>query len=163
MIVESVILLCIGVCRVFLLTSNAIVHRPGSSFSDIGVTIPSLHVTGCCGLPGSFPVITIYATDEFGFLFIPINIIMASFLAFLVGVNLSIVALKLKFHSSSCCALSFNAVNNREKEKEEKERVKKKGIGLIKQRPKIVTGVGLMIGLFACCPACAGNIYCLIL
>ena len=88
-----------------------------------------------------------------------LNIIIASFLAFLVGVNLSIVALKLKFHSSSCCALSFNAVNNREKE----ERVKKKGIGLIKQRPKIVTGVGLMIGLFACCPACAGNIYCLIL
>ena len=56
-----------------------------------------------------------------------LNIIIASFLAFLVGVNLSIVALKLKFHSSNRCVLSFNAANNREKEKE------KKGNGQIKE------------------------------
>ena len=54
---------------VFLLTSNTIVYRPDSPFSNIyGVTIPSLLVIGCCGPPGSFPVITIYATDELGFL-----------------------------------------------------------------------------------------------
>jgi hypothetical protein len=139
----------------FLLTSNGIVYRPGSSFShSYGVAIPSFHIIGCCGVPGSFPVITIYATDELGFLFVPSNIIIASFLSPLVGTNFAIIVYRMRFYGpSSPHMLSCNVKN-----KQEKENIEKKSVGLIKKRPNPLTGFGLLIGLFAGCPACGGNI-----
>jgi hypothetical protein len=34
---------------------------------------PSAYVIGCCGTPGSFPIITLYLNDNIGIVFIPIN------------------------------------------------------------------------------------------
>ena len=141
---------------IFSLTSNIIVYRPGSSFSNnFGVTIPSFHVIGCCGAPGSFPVITIYLADELGFLFIPSNIIIAPFLAFLVGINFSIIAYKIvRFATANSNTISCSIA---EEEERKGEQIGKKSGRTIRKRTNLLSGFGLGVGLFAGCPACAGN------
>jgi hypothetical protein len=127
----------------FLITSllsNTIIFKPFSTFTQLyHVPIPSLYIIGCCGLPGFFPVITIYLTDHIGLLFIPINLILTSLLALLVGLNVSLILYKIqrKREIKNELDQSFCKSNN-------------------KQSSTIIS-IGAILGLFVECPTCAGS------
>lgn len=114
-----------------LFSSNTILYRPLASFSSMyGVKIPSLHIVGCCGQPGTYPVLTLYVTDQFGLMFIPVNLILSSFLSVLVGINFLLAVYKFQNRFEPLC--SRNA--------------------------KFFCALGASVGLFAGCPACGGNL-----
>jgi hypothetical protein len=120
--------------------SNTIIFKPFSTFTQLyHVPIPSLYIIGCCGLPGYFPVITIYLTDHFGFLFIPNNLIFSSLLALLVGVNVSLILYKIqkKFQIKNELNQSFCKTNNKPS--------------------SMIISIGAILGLFVECPTCAGS------
>jgi hypothetical protein len=127
----------------FLITSllsNTFVFKPFSTFTQLyHVPIPSLYIIGCCGFPGYFPVISIYLTDHFGFLLIPINLIFSSLLSLLVGFNISLIIRKLqkKFKIENDFKQSYCKTNN-------------------KQSSTIIS-LGAILGLFVECPTCAGS------
>ena len=75
---------------VFLLFSSGTVIVSQEPLSvKYGIIAPSLHITGCCGQPGEFPVVTVYATENLGLLIIPDNLLLLAFLPLLVGANLA--------------------------------------------------------------------------
>ncbi len=123
---------CIGYLILFLFTSNTLVYRPELLFSRAyGVEIPSTHVIGCCGDPGSFPVISIYLSEHFGIMLIPTNILLLALLPALVGINFALASNISARESTISC----------------------------KQRSSKFAGiVGMSAGLFGGCPACASNL-----
>ncbi len=126
---------------VISLLSSTIIYRPFSSFSQLyHVAIPSWHIIGCCGLPGTYPVLTVYFTDQFGILLVPINLILSSFLALLVGVNILLLIYKIKKNNSKIKRdeLPFCNINNK--------------------RNSTFLSIGAIVGLFVECPACAGSL-----
>lgn len=121
--------------------SSTIVYRPFSSFSHLyNISIPSWHIIGCCGLPGTYPILTIYVTDHFGLLLIPVNLVLSSFLSLLVGANMLFLIYKIQKHSS----------------KIKREKIPFCNIG--NKNNSTFLGIGAIIGLFVECPACAGSL-----
>ena len=87
----------IGYFIIISLLSSTIIYRPFSSFSQLyHVAIPSWHIIGCCGLPGTYPVLTVYFTNQFGLLLVPINLILSAFLSLLIGVNVLLLLYKIQ-------------------------------------------------------------------
>src|SRR5919108_1087955 len=78
--------------------SQILIYRPDVSFTERGISVPSLDLTPCCGAPGYMPMLTVYITDHFLILIIPINVILATVVSLLVGFNvaLSTFAFRLK-------------------------------------------------------------------
>ncbi|MGN6629083.1 MAG: hypothetical protein ACTHKJ_04305 [Candidatus Nitrosocosmicus sp.] len=131
-----------AICYFFVTSflSNTIIFKPFATFTQLyQVPIPSLYIIGCCGLPGYFPVITIYLTDHFGFLLIPINLIFSSLLALLVGVNVSLILYKTqrKFDKKNEFNQTFCEINNKPN--------------------STLISIGAILGLFVECPTCAGS------
>jgi hypothetical protein len=123
---------CISYLIVFLFTSNTVIYK-GLSFSQsYGVGVPSLHLIPCCGIPGSYPVLTIYLTHHIGLMLTPTGLILCAFLPLLVGLNTELIfsRLKMKHQKSS-----------REKKCNE-----------------MLTLIGSSSGLLSACPSCAGTI-----
>jgi hypothetical protein len=123
------------------LLSNTIIFRPFSSFSQIyHVVIPSWYIIGCCGFPGNYPVLTIYITNQFGLLLVPINIILSSILSLLVGINISLMLFKVqkKVIEHGRKELSFCSVNSKQNH--------------------TMLSIGAILGLFIECPVCAGSV-----
>ncbi len=125
----------IGYFIIISLLSSNIIYRPFSSFSQLyHIAIPSWHIIGCCGLPGTYPVLTIYLTNHIGFLFVPINLILSSFLSLLVGANMLLLIYKIQKNNIN----KFCNINNK--------------------KNSAFLSIGVMVGLFVECPACAGSL-----
>lgn len=75
----------------FALTSGILVYQPDVVFSKhYDVTVPSAHITPCCGEVGYVPKIIVYITEQVGLQIIPINLILQIIVSYLVGLNMSI-------------------------------------------------------------------------
>ena len=119
----------IGYGVFFGFLSQILVYRADVSFTEEGLTVPSVDMIPCCAAPGYMPMLTVYITDHFLILVIPINVILAVVVSALVGLNvaLSVFAYRLK--------RSLQAKNS------------------------IAAGIGATSGLFVGCPTCAGSLF----
>ncbi|HZD33563.1 MAG TPA: hypothetical protein VE130_00015 [Nitrososphaeraceae archaeon] len=123
------------------LLSSTIVYNPIYSFVEMyGVSIPSIHILSCCGYPGSFPVMSLYITDNLGLMIVPSNMIIFFFLSILVGINIVslIIISKQNLLEDKKCEIVFT--RNR----------------LRRILPSPI--IGPLAGLFAGCPACSSVI-----
>ena len=119
---------------VFLFSSGMAIYSTESLPARYGVSVPSYYVTGCCGQPANFPVLTIYLMQHFGLLILPANLILSLFLPLLVAVNISI------FIRTARSARLIHG--NLQK-------------GNISRHLSIC---GITTGMLAGCPTCAGSI-----
>ena len=82
----------------FSMTSGILVYQPEVIFSyHYGATIPSAHITPCCGGPGYMPKFVAYLTEHIGIQVIPINFVLQITVSYLVATNtaLAVNALSL--------------------------------------------------------------------
>lgn len=133
---KIMIVSAIGYGMIFAFLSQILIYRNDVSFAQQGVHIPSISVTPCCNIIGYVPMLSIYLTDHFLFLLIPINIVLAVVVSTLVGFNISlnVYALKLTKRFSNTKTLS-----------------------------SLLGSVGLTSGLFIGCPTCAGSLFAILL
>ncbi|AFU59643.1 hypothetical protein Ngar_c27220 [Candidatus Nitrososphaera gargensis Ga9.2] len=119
----------IGYGVFFGFLSQILVYRPDVSLTERGVEVSSVDLTLCCAAPGYMPMFTVYITDHFLILIIPLNVILATVVSGLVGFNvaLSIFAYRLKKAMRATTSLAG--------------------------------GVGATCGLFVGCPTCAGSLF----
>ena len=110
--------------------SQILVYRADVTFTEKGIEVPSLDLIPCCGAVGYMPMLTIYITDHFLILIIPLNVILATIVSLLVGFNV---------------ALSIFAF-----------RMKK---SLQTKTTSLAAGIGATSGLFVGCPTCAGSLF----
>jgi len=75
----------------FSITSGILLYQPEVTFSyHYGATIPSAHITPCCGEPGYMPKIIVYLTEHLGLQIIPINLVLQIAVSYLVGLNVAL-------------------------------------------------------------------------
>ncbi len=119
----------IGYGVFFAFLSQILVYRAEVSFTEEGLTVPSFDMIPCCAAPGYVPMLTVYITDHFLILVIPINVILAAVVSALVGFNvaLSVFAYRLKRS--------------------------------LQAKTSIAAGIGATSGLFVGCPTCAGSLF----
>ncbi|MEP0824242.1 MAG: hypothetical protein HRF40_02030 [Nitrososphaera sp.] len=119
----------IGYGIFFGFLSQILVYRTDVSFSEEGIMVPSIDVIPCCAAPGYMPMMTVYITDHFLILIIPINVILAAVVSTLVGFNI---------------ALSVYAYGLKRS---------------LQAKTSITAGIGATSGLFVGCPTCAGSLF----
>lgn len=72
----------------FSMSSGILVYQPEIIFSyHYGATVPSVHITPCCGQPGYMPKIVGYITEHFGIQVIPLNLVLQMTVSYLVATN----------------------------------------------------------------------------
>ena len=125
---KIMIVAVVGYGIFFGFLSQILVYRANVSFTERGIEVPSLDLIPCCGAVGYMPMLTIYITDHFLILIIPLNVILATIVSLLVGFNV---------------ALSIYAF-----------RMKK----LLQTKTSLAAGIGATSGLFVGCPTCAGSL-----
>jgi hypothetical protein len=111
--------------------SRIFIYSNDISFSQQGISIPSINIIPCCNIPGYVPMLSAYVTDHFLILLIPLNIILAVVVSGLVGFNtaLGVYAFKISTKFRSTKKISF------------------------------IGSVGAAGGLFVGCPTCAGSFF----
>lgn len=119
----------IGYGIFFGFLSQILVYRGDVSFSEEGIAVPSVTIIPCCNAPGYVPMLTVYITDNFLILLIPINVILAVLVSVLVGFNVALSAFAFKLKRSA------------------------------QKKTSIVGSIGATGGLFVGCPTCAGSIF----
>jgi hypothetical protein len=125
---KIMIVAAIGYGIFFGFLSQILVYREDVSFNEKGIKVPSLDLIPCCAAPGYMPIATVYITDHFLILIIPLNVILATIVSLLVGFNV---------------ALSIYAF-----------RLKKS----LQTKTSLAAGIGATSGLFVGCPTCAGSL-----
>ncbi|HEX2556806.1 MAG TPA: hypothetical protein VHK86_00655 [Nitrososphaera sp.] len=118
----------IGYGIFFGFLSQILVYRADVSFTEKGITVPSVDLIPCCNAPGYMPMLTTYFTDHFLILIIPVNVILAAVVSLLVGFNAALSVFAFRLRKS------------------------------LKVSTSIAGGVGATCGLFVGCPTCAGSI-----
>lgn len=118
----------IGYGIFFGFLSQILVYRPDVSFTEKGIAVPSIDLIPCCAAPGYMPMLTLYFTDHFLILIIPVNVILAAVVSLLVGFNVALSVFTYRLRKS------------------------------LKVSTSIAGGVGATCGLFVGCPTCAGSI-----
>ena len=126
---KIMIVAAVGYGIFFGFLSQILVYRADVSFTERGIEVPSLDLIPCCAAVGYMPMLTIYITDHFLILIIPLNVILATIVSLLVGFNV---------------ALSIYAF-----------RMKKL---LLQTKTSLAAGIGATSGLFVGCPTCAGSL-----
>jgi hypothetical protein len=126
---KTVIVAAVGYGIFFAFLSQILVYRADVSFSEKGLAVPSTELIPCCGAPGFVPMFTVYITDHFLILVIPINVILATLVSALVGFNV---------------ALSLHAYRMRKS---------------LSTKNSFIGGIGATAGLFVGCPTCAGSLF----
>ena len=111
--------------------SRILIYNKDVSFSQQGISIPSINIIPCCNIPGYVPMFSAYVTNHFSILVIPLNIILAVVVSGLVGFNtaLGVYAFKTSTKIRSTKKISF------------------------------IGSVGAAGGLFVGCPTCAGSFF----
>ena len=70
------------------MTSGILIYQPEVVFSyHYGASIPSAHITPCCGPPGYMPKFVAYITEHIGIQVIPINFVLQITVSYLVAAN----------------------------------------------------------------------------
>jgi hypothetical protein len=125
---KIMIVAAIGYGIFFGFLSQILVYRADVSFTERGIEVPSVDLIPCCAAPGYMPMVTLYITDHFLILIIPLNVILATIVSLLVGFNvaLSIFAFRLKKS--------------------------------LQTKTSLAAGIGATSGLFVGCPTCAGSL-----
>lgn len=118
----------IGYGIFFGFLSQILVLRPDVSFSEQGIAVPSAELIPCCGAPGYMPMFTVYFTDHFLLLIIPVNVILAAVVSMMVGFNVALSAYAYRLRKT------------------------------VQTRTSLVGGLGATTGLFVGCPTCAGSL-----
>lgn len=118
----------IGYGIFFAFLSQILVFRPDVSFTEKGIAVPSVELIPCCGAPGYMPMLTVYFTDHFLLLVIPVNVMLAAVVSVMVGFNVALSVYTYELRKSMQARTSF------------------------------VGGIGAATGLFVGCPTCAGSI-----
>jgi hypothetical protein len=108
--------------------SQILIYRPDVSFTERGIRVPSIDLTPCCAAPGYMPMLTVYITDHFLILIIPINVILATVVSLLVGFNVSLSTFAFRLKKS------------------------------LQTKTSLAAGIGATSGLFVGCPTCAGSL-----
>ncbi len=126
---KTVAVAAIGYGIFFGFLSQIFVYRTDVSFSEKGIVVPSTEIIPCCSAPGYVPMFTAYITDHFLILVIPVNVMLATIVSALVGLNV---------------ALSVYAYRLRQS---------------LKTKNSIIGGIGATTGLFVGCPTCAGSLF----
>jgi len=126
---KIMVVAAVGYGIFFGFLSQILVYRADVSFIERGIGVPSLDLIPCCGAVGYMPMLTIYITDHFLILIIPLNVILATIVSLLVGFNvaLSIFAFRMKR-------------------------------SLQTKTTSLAAGIGATSGLFVGCPTCAGSL-----
>jgi hypothetical protein len=115
----------------FAFLSQILLYEPNMPISGgDGIVTPSLMVTPCCNLPGYVPMLSVYLTEYFTILIIPVNFALSVAISALVGFNLSLMV--------SFFSMSRSQNNNK--------------------KLSVVSGIGITAGLFVGCPTCAGSL-----
>jgi hypothetical protein len=114
--------------------SQIFIYRYDISFSEQGITVPSVNVIPCCNMPGYVPMLTVFPTDHFLIMIIPINIILAVIVSVMVGFNISLTLYAFNLEK----AQNTNRVSS-------------------------VGSIGAISGLFVGCPTCAGSLFSMLL
>jgi hypothetical protein len=127
---EIMIISAIFYAIIFGFLSQIFIFRPDISFRQQGITIPSVNLVTCCNAPGYVPMLSIYITEHFLALIIPLNAILAVTVAGLVGFNVALAFSTLEFsrRASNAGRVSF------------------------------LGSIGAAGGLFIGCPTCAGSL-----
>jgi len=119
----------IGYGIFFGFLSQILVFRPDVSFSEQGIEVPSAEMIPCCGAPGYMPMFTVYFTDHFLLLVIPVNVILAAVVSIMVGFNVALSVYAYRLGRA------------------------------VQTKTSIVGGLGATTGLFVGCPTCAGSVF----
>jgi hypothetical protein len=114
---------------IFGFLSQIFVYNSNVSFAEQGVRVPSVNVIPCCNIPGYVPMLTLYLTDHFLILLIPINFILAITVSILVGFNVALSIYIFRYTR------------------------------MTKNKTPFIQSIGLTGGLFVGCPTCAGSIF----
>lgn len=100
----------IGYGVFFSLTSGMLVYQPEVVFSyHYNASIPSAHITPCCGEPGYMPKIIIYLTEHVGIQVVPINLVLQMVVSYLVGLNTSLAVNAFTFFKKGSGISSIGA------------------------------------------------------
>ncbi len=113
----------------FAFLSQILVYRADVSFTEKGIEVPSLDLIPCCSAVGYMPMLTIYITDHFLILIIPLNVILATIVSLLVGFNVALSIFAFRMKKSS-----------------------------LQTKTSLAAGIGATSGLFVGCPTCAGSL-----
>jgi hypothetical protein len=108
--------------------SQILIYRPDVSLTERGIRVPSIDLTPCCAAPGYMPMLTVYITDHFLILIIPINVILATVVSLLVGFNVALSTFAFRLKKS------------------------------LQTKTSLAAGIGATSGLFVGCPTCAGSL-----
>jgi len=112
----------------FGLLSQILVYRADVSFTEKGIKVPSFDLIPCCAAPGYMPMFTVYITNHFLILIIPINVILATIVSLLVGFNVALSVFAFRLKKS------------------------------LQTKTSLAAGIGATSGLFVGCPTCAGSL-----
>ena len=108
--------------------SQILVYRVDVSFTEKGIKVPSLNLIPCCAAAGYMPMLTVYITDHFLILIVPLNVILATIVSLLVGFNVALSVFAFRLKKS------------------------------LQTKTSIAAGIGATSGLFVGCPTCAGSL-----
>jgi hypothetical protein len=108
--------------------SQILVYRVDVSFTEKGIKVPSLNLIPCCAAPGYMPMLTVYITDHFLILIVPLNAILATIVSLLVGFNVALSVFAFRLKKS------------------------------LQTKTSLAAGIGATSGLFVGCPTCAGSL-----
>ena len=112
----------------FSFLSQILIYRADVSFTESGIRVPSIDLTPCCAAPGYMPMLTVYITDHFLILIIPLNVILATLVSLLVGFNVALSVFAFRLKKS------------------------------LQTKTSLAAGIGATSGLFVGCPTCAGTL-----
>jgi hypothetical protein len=124
---KIMIIAAIGYGIFFSLLSQILVFRSDVSFTQKGIAVPSSELIPCCGAPGYMPMLTLYLTDHFLLLVIPVNVILAAVVSTMVGFNVALADYAYQLRRA------------------------------MQGKTSLVGGIGVATGLFVGCPTCAGS------
>jgi hypothetical protein len=126
---KIMIVAAVGYGIFFAFLSQILVYRVDVSFTEKGIEVPSLDLIPCCGAVGYMPMLTIYITEHFLILIIPLNVILATIVSLLVGFNVALSIFAFRMKKSS-----------------------------LQTNTSLAAGIGATSGLFVGCPTCAGSL-----
>jgi hypothetical protein len=101
----------IGYGIFFAFTSGIIIYKPDINATDYGFPKPPhIELSPCCDLPGYMPMIFAFFTEHIGLQIIPLNLVLAVAVSFLVGLNFALSSAAFSITKSGGKIGAFGAV-----------------------------------------------------
>ncbi|MGD9671917.1 MAG: hypothetical protein AB7U98_00385 [Candidatus Nitrosocosmicus sp.] len=131
---KIIIIVFASYLSISLFLNNTILFQPTMSMGvEQSTFVPSIFTIGCCGSPGTFPVINLHITEYLGLKFVPVNLILPMFYSLLVSLTLALTV-------GAFCA-------------------NKKRIRCYKtNKVCYMNSIGVVSGFLISCPSCITNI-----